>query len=446
MIGKLVICLAGLALFWCPVSGAQSLADEPVTVSADHPRLFLRPARLRLLKRERQRTSARWQQFETLVVGAPMPERAFAEALYYQVSGNATAAQQAVAWALGEGNDLRQLALVFDWCYDQLSEPQRHDLEARLQKGLAAAASDDSVSSIRSRALAAIALFDHVPQAPQRELERMVRDWWLKKIAPALQEGKNLIARDDAYPLFELLHAIRDTTNLDLREACPRFFKEFPMEHLVTYYPAVYPASENDFYIGAMREPGDPSLRGAALSRAAELAMVAYDANSPDSQILQGWLMHDRFLMRGTFGAPYEFLWANPYQPGLSYYLAPLVYHNPDSGRLFVRSSWEDTAQWFGDFDGVLQVFSDGRATNLNPKLTAEPLALKEAVVCFGQTERKFSVSPEEGEFVFIVGLEPRHTYQVEVDDEEIFEADSDPGGILEVEVPHVKSVGVRIR
>jgi hypothetical protein len=274
----------------------------------------------------------------------------------------------------------------------------------------------------------------------------MVRDWWLKKIAPALQEGKNLIARDDAYPLFELLHAIRDTTNLDLREACPRFFKEFPMEHLVTYYPAVYPASENDFYIGAMREPGDPSLRGAALSRAAELAMVAYDANSPDSQILQGWLMHDRFLMRGTFGAPYEFLWANPYQPGLSYYLAPLVYHNPDSGRLFVRSSWEDTAQWFGDFDGVLQIFSDGRATNLNPKLTAEPLALKEAVVCFGQTERKFSVSPEEGEFVFIVGLEPRHTYQVEVDDEEIFEADSDPGGILEVEVPHVKSVGVRIR
>ena len=36
--------------------------------------------------------------------------------------------------------------------------------------------------------------------------------------------------------------------------------------------------------------------------------------------MLQGWLMHDSFMLKSTFGAPYEFLWANPYQPGLSYY------------------------------------------------------------------------------------------------------------------------------
>ena len=61
--------------------------------------------------------------------------------------------------------------------------------------------------------------------------------------------------------------------------------------------------------------------------------MVAYDTNAAESQLLQGWLMHDHFMLRGTFGAPYEFLWANPYQPGLSYYHVPLVYHNPDSGQ-----------------------------------------------------------------------------------------------------------------
>ena len=58
-------------------------------------------------------------------------------------------------------------------------------------------------------------------------------------------------------------------------------------------------------------------------------------------------------MLRGTFGAPYEFLWANPYQPGLSYYHVPLVYHNPDFGKLFIRSSWDNTAHWFGYFDGV---------------------------------------------------------------------------------------------
>ena len=41
------------------------------------------------------------------------------------------------------------------------------------------------------------------------------------------------------------------------------------------------------------------------MSRAAGLAMVAYDSNALDSQLLQGWLMRDRFLMRGSLGAVY---------------------------------------------------------------------------------------------------------------------------------------------
>jgi hypothetical protein len=39
-----------------PLLKAQA-TDDPVTVSTEHPRLFLRPQRLRLLKRERQRSS-----------------------------------------------------------------------------------------------------------------------------------------------------------------------------------------------------------------------------------------------------------------------------------------------------------------------------------------------------------------------------------------------------
>src|SRR5215472_8564596 len=59
-----------------PAVGAQASApgDEPLVVGTDHPRLFLRPGRLRLLRRERDRTSMRWQQFENLMgAGATMP-------------------------------------------------------------------------------------------------------------------------------------------------------------------------------------------------------------------------------------------------------------------------------------------------------------------------------------------------------------------------------------
>ncbi|MBZ5624861.1 MAG: hypothetical protein LAQ69_40095 [Acidobacteriia bacterium] len=418
-----------------------------MTISTDHPRLFLRPGRLRLLKRERERKSARWQQFEALIAGnAPMPERAFANALYYQISGSAAAGQQAIAAALAPGSDLRQQALVFDWCQDLLSEAQRRDLSARLEKGIAGAAPDDAIASVRSRVLAAVALFDHIPQAPQRELERVVRTWWEGKMVPALKAGRHVVPRDDAYALLELLHVMRDNTNLDLRESVPRFFKDFPIEHLLSYYPAVYPGPDGDYYIGAERQPGEPDLRIAALSRASELAMVAYDTNASESQVLQGWLMHDKFILRGTFGAPYEFLWANPYQPGLSYYLAPLVYYNPDFGRLFVRSSWDDSAKWFGYFDGAMQLFEDGHASTVSPQEAGAPIAMDEAVVCLGQSARKFRVKLNEEDAVFIVGLEPRRTYQVEIDDEEMFETAADPGGIVALEVPRGKDVGVRIK
>ncbi|HWB85552.1 MAG TPA: hypothetical protein VG675_15515 [Bryobacteraceae bacterium] len=430
-----------------PLMAQSAPAPDAVTVLTEHPRLLLRPARLRLLRRERERQTTRWQQLETLLAGnAPMPEPGFAQALYYQIAGNADAGRKAVAWALGPGKDLRQLALVFDWCQDLLSEAQSRTLAERLEQGMAQTAGDHSIPAVRSRVLAAVALFDHVPRTPGRELDHDIHQWWAGQIVPQLAAGHDVIPRDDAYALFELLHVIRDSTDQDLREACPRFFEDFPIEHLLSYYPAPFQGSENDFHIGIMAKPGEPDLRVAALSRAAELEMVAFDTNAPQSQVLQGWLMHDHFMLRGTFGAPYEFLWANPYQPGLSYYHVPLVYHNPDFGRLFVRSSWDDSATWFGYFDGVAQLFQNGRGTVLNPRLAQKPLSLTEAIILLGQNLGPFQLKLQEDEPVFLVGLQPRQTYEVEIDDEEMYEAATDPGGILELELPPGKQVGVRLR
>jgi hypothetical protein len=162
--------------------------------------------------------------------------------------------------------------------------------------------------------------------------------------------------------------------------------------------------------------------------------------------VLQGWLMHDHFILRGPFGAPYEFLWANPYQPGLSYNLVPLIYHNADFGKLFIRSSWDEDAQWFGLFDGMMQMFADGHPSRVNPQLDTAPISLTSATLCFAQRARKFQLKLEEDESVFLLGLDPKRTYQVEIDDEEMFESQSDIGGILELDVPRGKTVGIRLR
>ena len=428
---------------------AAQTSEEILDIYTEHPRLLLTTQRLRLLKRERERRTTRWLQLETLMTGkAAMPEPGFADALYYQVSGDRQYATQAIRWALGpSATDLRQLALIFDWCQDALTEPQSKDLAAKMVRLIATSERDTSVPAVRNRAFAAVALAGHRADVSKKQIEWVVNKWWRDQMTTGLKSGHDLVPRDTVYALFEILHAIRDNLNIDLRDSVPGFFKGLPIFHLVSYYPASFPAAESEYHIPAAKGvPEEPDLALAARSRAAELSMVAYDNNAPESQILQGWLMHDNFMMRGTYGITYEFLWANPYQPGLSYYLVPLVFHDDLFGRLFVRSSWEENAKWLGYFDRQLQMFDEGKPTILNTQLSLDPIALPEAIVLTANYAKKFKITVDEGETVFVVALKPRQAYEIEVDDEEMREEWTDPGGILSLQLPSKVSIGVRMR
>jgi hypothetical protein len=192
---------------------------------------------------------------------------------------------------------------------------------------------------------------------------------------------------------------------------------------------------------------GQPDLKAAAVSRAAGLALVAFDTNAIENQFVQGWLMQDRFLLRGAFGSPYEFLWANPYQPGLSYAHLPLVFHDPRSGDVFIRSSWEEDAEWFGLFQGEAQVFRDGKITVLRQTPASASQTPKipigdTATVVLGRSGVRFKAT---GDKAFVIGLKPRAAYDVEVDDEEMTETETDAAGTLEISLPKNQETGVKI-
>ncbi len=101
-----------------------------------------------------------------------MEEPGFALALYYEVAGDKDTGRKAIAWALGPNGDLRQMSLVFDWCYDLMSEAERQSFAARLVKKMTDAAADaktsSSIESTSARTLAAVTLFDEIPDAPRR--------------------------------------------------------------------------------------------------------------------------------------------------------------------------------------------------------------------------------------------------------------------------------------
>jgi hypothetical protein len=432
-------------LAWPALALQQDTGDSgkvtELAVYTEHPRLFLRPPRLKLLRRETQRQSLRWEQFQALIgAKASLPEPAFSSALYYQSGGDRETGRRAVEWALNPKNtDLRQLAIVYDWCQELLSEAENRTLAGRLQKAIAGAPAPKNIGNARDLLLAAIVVADQAPDPSKAMLAAVLQKYWPATVTNPLSQGKMPFPRSDALALMEILHATRDNLNVDLRQSFPSWFKPLALEWLLTYYPTPWPAAENEFHIPASTDPvkdGTPDLKTAAFSRAAELALVAFDTNAPETQVLQGWLMNDRFLMRGAFGIGYEFLWANPYQPGLSYYHVPLVFRDDTVGSLFMRSSWDDDAKWLGYFSNQLQLFEGGRITVLNPELTRGPLNLEEGVVFFGKSMSRFTVPPSKDperqtEDVFIVGLKPHLVYSIETDDEELNEAESDVGGTL---------------
>ncbi len=424
-------------------------SDDDLRVYTDPPRLFLTSARLRLLQRERDRKSLRWEQFDLLVRGeANLPEPGFAGSLYYRVAGDAAAGRHAVEWALGDSaQDLRQLALVFDWCGPVMTPAQTERLGEKIERALAAPADRGkavgSISRDSPRVLAIIAIADRFRDHGEAALKPVFEQW--RATAKRLEAGEPAIARTEVYALFEMLHAIRDNLKIDLREDARVYFGELPLDHLTSHYPAPFQAPENEYRVPAFVRDGDPDVNEATLSRAAELAMVAFDSNEAGNQFLQGWLTQDRFVMRGALGAPYEFLWANPYQPGLGYAQAPLLFHDAVSGHLFARTSWDEDATWIGYFDGNLQLSRDGRIVVLRPGGATDPVRVGDAAILSvaAQNPVKFHVDTAQ---TFVLGLARQATYDIEIDDQELREAQTDNGGTLVLSLPEGTDAGVRVR
>jgi hypothetical protein len=416
-------------------------------VYTEHPRLFLQPRKLGLLQKEKQRQSVRWQQFEALMkAGGALPEPGLANALYSQVSGEASYCAKAVDWAQADGAGLRQLALVFDWCQPSLTERTSEALATKIERGMQATSKDSSVPAVRDRVLAAVALAEHSPGPSEQQLRLAVEQWWRGQMVPALNSGRDAIPRDQLLALFEIFHVVRDNLKLDLRDSAPGYFGDLPAFLMLGYYPSPYPAAENQYYIPAVKGGGQPDVQRAALARAAGLCLVSYDASSEEQQFLQGWLTQDRFMLRSAFGAPYEFLWENPYQPGLSYYHFPLFFHNKSVGALFLRSSWDEDATWLGYLDGELQIFDRSGLKIVTGQPASKPIRIGNAAVYVLTGERSFRVTPPAVDTVFFLGLRPNAAYTVEVQGEKRATGRTDPGGILAVSVLERPGAEVRIR
>ena len=428
--------------------GAQTFEyNGDYLTDAAHPRLFLPARRAKLLARETTRDALRWVQFSTFIRGnVKMPEPGFALSLYYVATQSQEHGRQAVEWALSAAaTDLRQLAIVFDWCQPLLKPEESKALVTKIEGLLTKTAAAQDLPAVRDRVVAALAISGHTESAPHtRYIKPAVEVWWKARIVEPIQKGATPIDLRDHLPLLELLHALRDNLEIDLRETAKKHFAFLPVYHLLAHYPAPFPGAENEYRVPLMKTHGEPDPREMARSRAAALAMVAYDNNAQEMQFLQGWLIQDRFLLRSTYGIPYEFLWANPYQPGLSFHYLPNVFHDSASGRLIIRSTWEDDAVWYYQAGGVVQMFREGRVINMKQEQIDKQIDMGNTILLPSNLSSKFDVNSGDSVLhYYVVGLTPAGRYELEVDDEEMREVKTDPGGVLELNFPKERTAGV---
>ena len=263
--------------------------------AAQSPKLLLSPQHLKRLQRDRERQTDRWLSFEHHVQTVPdSPERGFELALYYAVTNDEPQGREALQWAVSHPCEVRQVALVIDWVAPLVTAADRAQVGNR--------------------------------PCPNYHPGRIaqIRDTLFMKTAlgeTAVSSNPSTTTPDIADP-DELYAALEFSAAKNARGD----FSDTAANYLLSFHPA---------------ELDHPNWRQHIIA----LALVSLDPNAQVSQFLQGWAMEDRFTIRDGPGVAYEFLWANPYLPGVSYQnMDPWVYD--EKGLLLARGGWSQSACW----------------------------------------------------------------------------------------------------
>jgi hypothetical protein len=431
-----------------------SFAQAGYKIYRDHPRLFLHADRMRRLQRDVKRESDRWITLSRLIEQqAVFPEEPHLRALQYKVVADEEAARQAVRWALqaaqGEFRspaDLRLGAIVFDWCSPLLDDTER----ATLAEALGAAAEKivaqpaPGMQAVRSALLAALAVTDDWSR-PESVLQSIFEQHWDPRLLAAVKSGTVLDHSADLLALLEIMHASRHNLEIDLWQQARDFFLPLPMVLMLGTYPQPLETPLGLFLRAARPTAAktDPVAEATSL-RIAQMLLVDYENGLENYQFLQGWLRHDLYTLNAPYGAVYEFIWLNPYLPGLSYFSAPTVAHDKTRGWLFARQGWQDEDLWIGYLEGEFQLFADGQLHIINRTDRQAPLLFPNAAVVLGTAPMDFTVEVPEGKAIYVLGLEENQPYSVRINQERSALVTAGRGGILTLENrPESSTLGI---
>ena len=436
---KRFLCIAILS----PFVSSLLLAQADYKVYTSHPRLWLEGRRLNRLQKDVERQSERWRNLQRLVqADVVFPEEPLLEALLFQVTGDEESGRKAIAWAAGETDSggfekpdhLRLGAVVFDWCHELLSAEQKESLAQALFTAAEGLSRENEIglARVRSGVMALVAVGeDHVGY--ERVLQTLMKDHWEERLLPLLRKGELLEASAELVALAELSHVARRNFEIEIWGQASDLFRALPLRLMLRVSPRPHRTEEGIFRLPVETDRSAAVIEG-TLNRIAAMVFVAYENTLSDYQFLQGWVRHDAYTLYTPLGAVYEFLWVNPYLPGLSYFSAPLVFHDEFEGRVYARTGWQEEDLWAGYFDGRLLIVADGEEHVIEPTDKQAPLVFPGGAMLFGKPPLSFDRVVPEGKAIYVVGLEEGRSYEVRVNRSRARYQQAGKGGILVID------------
>ncbi len=418
-------------------------AQVEYKVYTKHPRIWLEGRRLGRLQKDVERQSERWRNLQRLIkADVEFPEEPLLRALLFQAARDAESGKRAVDWALAEAagdafktpETLRVGALVFDWCYDLLDNDQKRTLAQALFSAAESLSQDNTVGlrDLRAAVLALVAVGDHAENYAAA-LETLMKQHWEARLLLELRDGRLLTGGEELVALGELSHVARHNFEIEIWQQASDVFRALPMRMMLGVAPQPVRTGEGIFRVPVNTAP-ENVVRQGSMIRIAGMIFVAYENTMADYQFLQGWLRHDAVTLYTPMGAVYEFLWLNPYLPGLSYFSAPHVFHDEFEGRLYARAGWQDEDLWAAYIDGRLYIVSGGETHEIRIDDKQAPLIFPGAALVFGRAPLDFQVKIPEGQAVYVVGLEEGRQHPVRVNRSRNAEQTVLKGGILVIE------------
>lgn len=395
----------------------------------DHPRIWLERDRLVRLQRDAERNTTSWNRLRDFVANpGQLAEPAFAQALVFQASGDEAAARAAIDWALeaaarefSQPGDLRQGTLVYDWCQPQLSDQQKQTLVPALANAIdpIVASNDAVLLRVRDALLAAIAISGDWDGA-ESAIGILLQAHWEARLVPAMLSGEVVDRADELQAALEIAHTVRSNLDRNLWSESPQVFRDISVARILSYLPDEIETSEGRAMRPSIVPAGSDPATEAINGRIAEMMLVAYDTAARNTQFLQGWLRSDAHTLKGGRGAPYEFLWINPYLPGLSPRSGPQAAYDPTRGRFFARSGWDQDGLWLGFFDGVLMRYANGVLEPVEPNDRAEAVEFPGFAIALPEETARFDAQvlpgdPSNGQKVYLLGLNDTTTYEIRI-------------------------------